>query len=269
MTTLAQITENGWITLASSAVILVTLIINRIADRADKSTEREQARLDRESDARIALATRLETGRVRDTIVKKIDANLAAIEDNTLVTQQHGATAKEMLASSAADVREVLSHLVKVGDFRTMLPTATKASSAEPVYHLIALPGSEYEVFPLTESGGQCEWRSEPCPKGRKVRFRCAGPCRMGLHFHRLTAEFLFMVDGELLLETAEHVVHLKKGDSYQTPADMVHSASVRESGEVLCTWTELESDELEIGIWPGPATAGTTTTTTTVTTTP
>jgi len=160
---------------------------------------------------------------------------------------------KEGLKENTVLTKEVVSKFSPTGEFRSLLSGAAKGSSEDPVYHKVKLPGPTYEVFPLTESGGQCEWKSEPCHRGRKVRFKCVGPCRMGLHFHHQSAEFLFMVDGDLILESGDQVIHLRKGDSHQTPADMVHSAVVNESGEILCTWIDLESDELEIGIWPGP----------------
>ena len=159
---------------------------------------------------------------------------------------------RDAVAKSQGDLLlEHLAHMVKLPEFRVAAKHSQKLPGESPVYHMLKLPGAEYEPFPLAEGPALAEWKIEPCARGRKVRFRADGPCSMGFHWHHQTAEVLFMVEGDLVLETTDEVIHLAKGDFYRTPADMVHSAKIYQSGEVLCHWTELESDELEVGVWP------------------
>ena len=240
-------------------VILGPALIGYVAWRQQKN--KQAAAEDNE-------LTRAKGAERQDVIVAEVAKNREGILSVTNMVAD-GVAKVEAGNAVADEVKAHLTTITKLADFATLIPTATKPmKGAEPVFHLLKLPSEDYEPFPLSE-GSPAEWKSEPCHQGRQVRFRVLGPATMGFHFHRQTAEFLFMVDGDLILETTEEVVHLKKGDSYQTPADMVHSAVIRESGEVICHWSGLDADEIEIGIWPSPVPTGTTTTTTTVTTTP
>jgi len=141
---------------------------------------------------------------------------------------------------------EKLSELAQLKDMTTL---AKRLGSTEPVFYTVDLPPDHFVPFGLSE-GAKVYWKSEPCDKGRKVRFLVHGKCCMGFHFHKVT-EIIFNVRGTLYFDTAQGPITLNPGDSYEAAPETVHSARFEEPGEATCHWPDQDGDKLEIGIWP------------------
>ena len=121
--------------------------------------------------------------------------------------------------------------------------------NAEKIF--IALPGAEYEPFPLS-TGAPVEWRIEPTSIGRKARFKASGPAQIGYHFHDV-AEVLIASDGILFYDVGGSERALLPGDTYTAQPHEVHRAEFKSAGEALALWTDLESDQLEVSFFPQP----------------
>lgn len=144
-----------------------------------------------------------------------------------------------------------LAAIMSTSDFMRMVHTASPVPTTKnAIYHRIILPGMEWEKYPLS-SGSNVQWKREISEKGRTISFRIEGSVEMGWHFIRQTSEMRVILAGEMTVRTVGEIVHLKKGDSYMIPSNVVRSASIPNSVEFTCYSNELENDFIDIGIFP------------------
>jgi quercetin dioxygenase-like cupin family protein len=218
----------GIVTVIAGPVVTVIMFI--LKDRSDKEALRV-AKEDRETIKDMVQGAKDAGGEREDRLAAKID-------ENTAITQK-----------TAESTHALKLHLETVDGQREATNFALNGSTANPEFYEIRLPGEEYETFGWT-TGSLVEWKSEPCPQGRQVRFLVHGPASMGFHFHKVT-EVIFTMRGKLNYETTNKVVELFPGQSFVAQIDAIHSASFEEAGEAVCHWPEQDSDILLIGIFP------------------